>query len=112
MKVMKKYILILVVLVVLSNLPFINFFLIEDFSYSNVDRSFTYNENGTKGLNYISVIKAYTVFLCQNPSKDQGDNRLFRTFTIKPWRFWEWREMILHSDRFSLPYKDPVESNR
>jgi hypothetical protein len=33
--------------------------------------------------------------------------RSFPFRTIKPWRFWEWREYIFHSDRFSLPYKAP-----
>jgi hypothetical protein len=106
---MKKYILAAFVILFLCNLPFFSFFFNENFTYENADRSFVYNENGAKGLNYISTVKAYTIFLCQHSEKDQGDNRLFRTFTIKPWRFWEWREMIFHSERFELPYKDPDE---
>jgi hypothetical protein len=104
---MKKYIIAIVIIIIISNLPLFSFFTTEDYTYCNIDNSFTYNENGGKGLNYISTIRAYTFFLCQNPAKDQGDNRLFRTFTIKPWRFWEWREMIFHSERFGLPYKSP-----
>jgi hypothetical protein len=50
---------------------------------------------------------SYGYFLCQHPEKDQGDNRLYRTFTIKPWYFWEWYQMIFHSERFALPYKKP-----
>jgi hypothetical protein len=106
-KQMKKYLLIIFAIILLSNLPFFDFFFEENFTYENIDRSFTYDENASKGLNYISAVKAYTIFLCQHPEKDGGDNRLFRTFTIKPWRFWEWREMIFHSERFSLPYKSP-----
>ena len=45
--------------------------------------------------------------MSRNPDKDLGDNHLFRTFTIKPWRFWQWGDMLFHSDRFRLPYKAP-----
>ncbi len=102
---MKKTIITIVVIIIISNLPFFSYFTTENYTYQNIDNSFTYDENSGKGLDYISVVKSYTIFLCQNPVKDQGDNRLFRTFTIKPWRFWEWREMLFHSERFALPYK-------
>lgn len=89
---------------IISNLPILNFFVGENYAYSNYDGSFTYSEEGGKGQSFKSALITYGAFLCRHPDKDQGDNRLYRTFTIKPWRFWEWREMIFHSERFSLPY--------
>lgn len=80
----------------------------ENYTYSNADRSFTYSEEGGKGFTYESTVRAHAVFLCRNPEKDKGDNRLYRSFTFKPWHFWEWSEMIFHSERFFLPY---LESN-
>jgi hypothetical protein len=102
---MKSTIIVLLAIILVANLPFWDFFLQEDYTYSNVDGSFTYNEEAGKGKSYWGCQRLYGYFLCQHPEKDQGDNNLYRTFTIKPWRFWEWREMIFHSDRFRLPYK-------
>jgi len=100
----KKIIYIIVIAICISNLPIFNFFAQEDFTYSNADRSFTYSEEGGKGKSFWGCQRKYGYFLCQHPDKDQGDNNLYRTFTIKPWRFWEWYQMIFHHDRFSLPY--------
>lgn len=104
---MKKTIIIILIIIVISNLPFLNFFLQENYTYSNVDGSFTYNEEGGKGQTFKSCLMGYGYFLCQHPEKNQGDNKLYRTFTLKPWRFWEWREYAFHSDRFQLPYLPP-----
>ena len=35
---------------------------------------------------------------------DIKNKTLYRTFTIKPWRFWEWYQMIFHHTRFGLTY--------
>jgi hypothetical protein len=105
---MKKRILItLLVVILFSNLPFFNFFFQENFTYANADHSFTYSEEGGKGKSFEGCQRSYGYFLCQHPEKDQGDNRLYRTFTVKPWYFWEWYQMIFHSERFGLPYKAP-----
>jgi hypothetical protein len=93
------------IFLILSNLPIFDFLLQEDYTYSNVDKTFTYSEEGGKGKSYAGCQRLYGYFLCEHPGNDQGDNRLYRTFTIKPWRFWEWRQMIFHSERFMLPYK-------
>jgi len=104
---MKKIVLFILVLVVISNLPFFGFLLKENYSYSNIDSSFVYTEEAGKSESFKSCLIRYGTYLCQHPEKDLGDNRLFRTFTIKPWRFWQWNDYIFHSDRFWLPYKDP-----
>ncbi|WP_419699068.1 hypothetical protein [Mucilaginibacter sp. NFX135] len=107
---MKKIILIITVIIIGSNLPFFSFFLEENYTYSNKDGSFTYSEESGKGKSYWGCQRLYGYFLCQHPEKNTGDIRLYRTFTIKPWRFWEWRQMIFHSERFLLPYQTPKVS--
>ncbi|MCX2573206.1 hypothetical protein [Pedobacter sandarakinus] len=32
----------------------------------------------------------------------EKDKTLYRTFTLKTWRFWEWGEWLIHRDRFML----------
>jgi|SRR5579863_1708731 len=100
----RKIIYIILIIMAVSNLPFFDFFLQENYTYSNVDGSFSYSEEGGNGKSYWGCQRKYGYFLCQHPEKDQGDNQLYRTFTVKPWQFWEWREFIFHSDRFRLPY--------
>ena len=102
---MKKAIITITLIILVVNLPLFDFFFQENFSYTNIDNSFTYVEEAGKGGSYQGCQKQYGYFLCQHPEKDLGDNRLFRTFTIKPWRVWEWRQLLLHSERFMLPYK-------
>ncbi|WP_345211819.1 hypothetical protein [Mucilaginibacter gynuensis] len=107
---MKKVILVILILVIIViNLPPINYFLTENYTYSNIDATFTYSEEGGKGKSYWGCQRSYGFFLCKHPEKDQGDNNLYRNFTIKPWRFWEWYQMIFHSERYSLPYKEPTK---
>ncbi len=104
---MKKTFIIIGVIILVSNLPLWDFFLQENYTYSNADGSFTYSEEAGKGFSFTACLMTYGGFLCRHPEKDRGDNNLYRTFTIRPWRFWEWREMIFHSERFRLPYKAP-----
>ena len=104
---MKKIIIIVICLIAFSNLPIFKFFLLEHFTYANYDNSFQYNEEGGKGRSFSDCLMNYGYFLCKNPEKDLGDKRLYRTFTIKPWRFWQWGEYLFHSERFFLPYKAP-----
>ena len=107
---MKKILIFAFALIVISNLPIFSFFIREDYSYSNGDGTFKFVEDAGKGASFKTAVMRYGIFLCQHPEKDQGDNRLFRTFTLKPWRFWEWGQWIFRNERFSLPYKDPKTS--
>ena len=45
----------------------------------------------------------YKRFLEQHPER-RGEI-LYRTFTIKPWRFWQWSDYLFSPERFKLPYK-------
>jgi hypothetical protein len=99
----KKVLLILVGLVVFINLPCWDFFTKDTYVYSNADHSFVYCEEWTN--DFLSCQRSYGYFLCRHPEKDAGDNKLYRNFTWKLWKFWQWREMVLHSDRFFLAFK-------
>ncbi len=103
----KNIIVGLLLFVLIANLPFWDFFFQEQYTYTNIDGSFRYNEENGKGNSFNNCLLMYGAFLCKHPDKNAGDITLYRTFTIKPWRFWEWRQMIFHSDRFFLPYKAP-----
>jgi len=98
---------LLLAIYLLTNFTPINYFLKQNYTYTNIDGSFQFSEETGKGFNYESVVRNYAIFLCRHPDKDLGDNRLFRTFTFKPWYIPEWNDMIFHSDRFFLPYKAP-----
>lgn len=102
-----KIIIIAFSVIVLLNLPFWDFFLQENYTYRNLDGTFRYSEESGQGNSFNNCLLTYGAFLCQHPDKNKRDVTLYRTFTIKPWRFWEWRQMIFHSDRFLLPYKAP-----
>lgn len=105
---MKKFILIsIAIIIVISNLPIFHFIAQEQYSYSNYNGTFVFVEESGKGGNFKTCLMRYGYFLCQHPEKDQGDNRLFRTFTLKPWRFWEWHQWIFRNERFYLPYLEP-----
>jgi len=102
----RRILIFLSAIILLANTPIFSFLMQDSFTYSNRDGSFRYIEEKEKGLSYRSCLINYGAFLCKHPEKDQGDNRLYRTFTIKPWRFWEWSNMLF-SDRYKLPYKQP-----
>lgn len=109
----RKGLIIIITVIFLSNLPIFDYFTLENFTYRNIDGSFTYSEEANKGgRSYAFCQFKYGHFLCQHPEKDIGDNNLYRTFTIKPWYFWEWHEFIFHSERFRLPYLDPESLKR
>jgi hypothetical protein len=87
-------------IIIISNLPPITYFLQEAYRYQNKDGSFQFEENGT--VQSFDVAKArFNSFKNKNP--DNPNKILYRTFTLKPWRFWEWWQMIIHFERFRLP---------
>lgn len=99
-----RYIVIaLLVIVVISNTPPAQFFLLENYGYRNQDASFTYTEEPGKALDFIVCERRWEHFKAENP--ENSNWTLYRTFTIKPWQFWEWWQYIAHTKRFTLPYK-------
>ncbi len=90
------------IIIILSNTPPAQFFLSQEYHYTNGDNSFQYTESPGKALDFKVAQKRWERFKLQNPNKDQT---LYRTFTIRPWEFWEWWQYTAHPNRFSLPYK-------
>jgi hypothetical protein len=87
--------------IILSNTPPAQFFLLERYSYQNKDASFTYEEEPGMALDFKVCQKRWKRFKAQN--LDNRNQTLYRTFRIKPWQFWEWWQYVAHSDRFALP---------
>jgi hypothetical protein len=102
---MKLRIIIIVIFIILiiNFSPFSSIFR-ENYTYSNYDGSFKFEEQGS-GYDFNMALRRYQKFLKNNQAKKEIDSQLYRTFTIKPWRFWEWGEYIFHHERFALPYK-------
>ena len=103
---MKKQIIIWAMSIVIYQSAVMGFFVDRWYTYSNADGSFRFEEIPGKGFTATSVYLAYGHFMCQHPDKAIDNNSLYRNFTIQPWRFWEGRQMIMHIDRFELPYKE------
>ena len=93
---------VFITLVLVTNLTIIGYFLKRNYTYSNYNGTFRHYEDGLKGKSYEGRDKRFQTFLRDNPQV--GDTQLYRTFTLDPWRFWEWHEWYYHFDRFTLPY--------
>ena len=95
-----------------SNYTMLGYFLKRHYTYSNYNGTFSYDEMRLKGFTYETRDEGYQYFLEKNPNIK--NKQLYRTFTLDPWRFWEWREWIEHFDRFALPYisKKEIQRNR
>ncbi|KIA92224.1 hypothetical protein OC25_17435 [Pedobacter kyungheensis] len=98
----KTLILVIASIVFISNLPPITYFLQENYHYQNKDGSFQFSEQGGPTQDFDVAKSKFESFKLKNP--DNPHKTLFRTFTLKPWRFWEWWQMIRHFERFKLPY--------
>jgi hypothetical protein len=95
---------ILFSLVVISNTPPLQFFLLERYTYRNLDNSFRFEEE-PGSLYYDTCLRQFEAFKKEHP--DNPNNTLYRTFTIKPWQFWQWWQFIAHHQRFKVPYMEP-----
>ncbi|MFD0763217.1 hypothetical protein ACFQZI_00025 [Mucilaginibacter lutimaris] len=103
---MKRSILIIIIIIVaILNFTPLSFLLKKNYSYSNFDRSFRFQEEGS-GIDFNMAKTRYKWFLQDNQSTKNGDTTLYRTFTIKPWQVWSWRDYVLQHERFTLPYLD------
>lgn len=88
----------------ISNLPPINYFLKEEYHYQNQDGSFQFTEQAGSTQGFDIAEKRFADFVKQN--LNSKNNTLYRTFTFKPWKFWEWWQMIVHYERWQLPLID------
>ncbi|MEJ5996604.1 hypothetical protein WG904_19405 [Pedobacter sp. Du54] len=87
--------------IILSNTPPAQFFLLENYHYQNADGSFQYSEEPGKGMDFKAGLIQFDGWKRSNP---QNNNiLLYRTFHIRPWQFWEWWQYIAHNERYRLP---------
>lgn len=103
----KAVIITIILLIILSNTPPAQFFLLENYGYTNADHSFSYSEEPGKGMDFEAGQIQFDAWKKQNPTNP--NRTLYRTFKIKPWQFWEWWQYIAHPKRFTLPYKAPSD---
>ncbi|MDQ8051907.1 MAG: hypothetical protein REI78_02725 [Pedobacter sp.] len=93
----------IIVVIIVSNTPPLQYFLLERYHYQNADKSFEYTEEPGQALDYKVAEIRWTRFKAEN--SNNPNQILYRTFRLKPWQFWEWWQFIAHSKRFTLPYK-------
>lgn len=96
---------IAVALILVGNFTPVSYLLHENYTYSNFDGSFIDSEEAGGKPAYLTVTYDFRDFLKKHPDKAQKDTTLYRTFTIKPWRFWQWSDFLFCPGRFKLPYK-------
>jgi len=97
----KLFIIIVVIVIILSNTPPIQYFFQENYHYQNRDGSFEFTEQSGPTQGFDVAQKKFESFKIDNPLNP--NKTLYRTFIFKPWRFWEWREMIQHWEKYKLP---------
>ena len=104
---LKWLIIVVVVILLISNFTPISYILHENYTYSNYDGSFNGDEESGGTGAFKTVQYDYRDFLKVHPDKKAKDSTLYRTFTLKPWRFWQWSDYLFCPQRFGLPYKRP-----
>lgn len=112
---MKKIIITSVLIILLINIPPLSWFtkiFYEDYTYSSYNGMFFYQEYQMKGSNFNGCKSQFEDYKKNNAHIK--DKQLYRTFTLKPWRFWEWHEWVVHYKRFMLPYisEEQILENR
>ena len=90
------------IILILANTPPVTFFFGEQYHYQNRDGSFEFIEQPGKGQSFETLKLRFESFLKHNPQNPHQE--LYRTFRLKPWKFWEWWRMIWSYDRYQLEY--------
>lgn len=103
MKNRKKNILIIIAaLIIISNLPPVYYFIGENYHYQNKDGSFSFTEHPGTIQNYKMAILRFESFKKNNPKNP--NNKLYRTFYLKPYKMWEWFSIVKNFEKFNLEY--------
>lgn len=92
----------ILLIVIISNTPPLQYFLLPHYHYRNKDNSFSFTEEPGKGLDFKVCMKPWERYKQQNAGNQ--NMQLYRTFPIRFYAFWEWGQYLLNSDRLSLPY--------
>ncbi len=106
-RIIKWLAILFAIIILIANFSPISYTLHENYTYSNYDGSFTGDEEAGGTGAFKTVRYDYRDWLKAHPDKAQKDSRLYRTFSINPWRFWEWSDYLFCPERFRLPYKTP-----
>ncbi|WP_207515962.1 hypothetical protein [Longitalea luteola] len=97
---MKKFLLIIVSLIFITNLPPLNLITgPDDILYSNGNGTFTFAEVNTKGRNYDLCIRIFEAF----KSAHNNDTILYRITPMYPFKFWRWGA-YLTKKKYKLQY--------
>jgi hypothetical protein len=116
MKGIKIVLLVIAVIILLVNLPpirWFNYFYGEDYNYINYNGEYYCGEYGGKGSSFEGCKNKFNYYLEKHP--EDVDQTIYRTFSIKPWQFWEWFQYVgKDRGRFRLPYisVETVQRNR
>jgi len=94
-----------IAVVLISNFTVISYLGREAYSYRNYDNTFSLAEEDGGKSDFLTIKARYALFLKAHPEEATTDSALYRTFTIKPWRFWQWSDFLFCPERFKLPYK-------
>ena len=89
-------------IIIISNLPPIYYFIGEDYLYQNKDGSFSFTEQPGTIQNYNVAKLRFESFKKDNPYN--SCKILYRTFYFKPWKFWEWFNMLKYMEKYNLEY--------
>ena len=100
-KLKKGLIAMIAIIIIISNTPPIQYFLLEQYSYQNGDATFTYQEIPGQALDFEICQIRWARFVENNPN---ANHTLYRNFSIRPWQFWAWWQFIAHGERYRLPY--------
>ncbi|WP_124559047.1 hypothetical protein [Pedobacter sp. KBW01] len=100
-----RMIMITICLIAISNTPPVQFFTLDNYHYQNADKSFSYTEFPGKGLDFETGMIRWNRFLKAHPNTPHST--LYRTFSINPLKFWEWWQLIAHTQRYRLAYISP-----
>ncbi len=93
------------IIVLLSNLPPINFFIGNNqFHYRTWDYDFDKTEiRVLKPTHYNDVLRMYYGHKCGKELRSYPNGKLYRTFKIHWWQFWNWGSYLYHP-RYDLKY--------
>lgn len=102
---MKKLMITVGIFLALSNLPpvkpLLEMFFSPPYRYVTVDNGFKDGyENNRMGKSYDEVMLLFDQFKREH---NKPDLVLYRTFTIKPYKFWLWGEYLFHP-KYKQPY--------
>lgn len=91
---------LLITIILLSNTPPAQYFLLPHYSYQNQDGSFQYSEEPGKGMDLQAGLIQFQAWKQQHPHNP--NQTLYRKFQIRPWAFWEWWQYLFNNERFRI----------